>query len=124
MKPLLSISMALLLFTLSARDLLIWVSFKLDQAVIADKWCINKYEPELSCAGKCFLLQQLIPIKSQPETPVLPVEGLPKVIYLFDPVLNLQSVTPGNLAASNFGQQVFDPLMLTAEIFHPPEILC
>lgn len=59
LKKSISILLAILILLLSVKDLLLVASFQLFQDEIAEKWCINKYEPGLMCHGQCFLDQQI-----------------------------------------------------------------
>ncbi len=112
--------MAMLLLVLSARDVLTWISFKLDQDRIAEKWCINKYKPVVSCSGKCFLDQQLTKSKDQSDLPVVPMDGPVKITYLFNTVFGSLPIPEEEFGLSNFGIRTADLLLIPKEIFHPP----
>lgn len=59
MKKATTISLALLLLLLSARDLVTFAAFKLQQQTIAAELCVNKYELIPMCVGSCFLDLQI-----------------------------------------------------------------
>ena len=48
----------LLLLQSFGRELLV-LNFAVNQASIAQKYCVNKARPSLRCNGKCFLAKQL-----------------------------------------------------------------
>lgn len=54
-----SLFLLLLVLLLAGKEVLWLSSFQLLQGRIADKWCINKYDAELMCGGRCYLFQQL-----------------------------------------------------------------
>ncbi len=54
-----SLILLFLVLLLTGKEVLWLSSFQLLQARIADKWCINKYDAELMCGGRCYLFQQL-----------------------------------------------------------------
>ncbi len=54
MRKIVSISLILLIAALSAKDLLMWASFKMNQSDIANTLCVNRFTPEVMCNGKCY----------------------------------------------------------------------
>lgn len=59
MRPVLAISIALLLFTTSLKDILHMCAFRLNQAYIAKTLCVSKDVTNNHCQGKCFLLRSI-----------------------------------------------------------------
>lgn len=54
-----SLILLFLVLLLAGKEVLWLSSFQLLQQQIADKWCINKFDAELMCGGRCYLFQQL-----------------------------------------------------------------
>ncbi|MDX1943707.1 MAG: hypothetical protein SFU99_24280 [Saprospiraceae bacterium] len=51
-----------LVFLISWQLLLkggVFLWFGINQAYIAENWCVNRYKPELTCSGKCVLVKNL-----------------------------------------------------------------
>lgn len=68
MKQGLSILLALLIFSVSVKDLSIYVAFKINQNYIAQNRCVNIDKPELECHGKCVLEKELKASKDQKDS--------------------------------------------------------
>lgn len=59
MKKILTISLTLLILLQSFSKVWIILSFKINQAYIAQVLCVNRMKPELLCSGKCVLTTNL-----------------------------------------------------------------
>ena len=59
MRKRISLLLLFLVLLLAGKEVLWLSSFQLLQRQIADRWCINKYDAELMCGGRCYLYQQL-----------------------------------------------------------------
>ncbi|MEM1320711.1 MAG: hypothetical protein AAGG75_10675 [Bacteroidota bacterium] len=65
LKRLTAILLMLLFLSAGFRDLLTFAHYYLYQDYIANTWCVNKFDLEEMCRGKCYLGQQLEISKEQ-----------------------------------------------------------
>ncbi|MEO1628364.1 MAG: hypothetical protein AAFV25_24670 [Bacteroidota bacterium] len=80
-----SFLLASLVFFAMAKDVLLWAAFKINQADIIQKYCVNQKAPERMCRGKCFLktnIEQSKDHSSQDNAPLQVLEEPSKVHYL------------------------------------------
>ncbi len=124
MKQLTAISLALLVFAVSAKDVLIWSSFKLNQDFIAKTLCINRDKPEKLCSGKCQLTKKIAESKeeSSSQDPV-PQPDEQKQVLSFHEILPLQinNAKPRDLKPL-FATQTFTAQACAIDIFQPPRV--
>ncbi|MCP3927843.1 MAG: hypothetical protein GY705_01945 [Bacteroidetes bacterium] len=59
MKQSITIFLTILVLSGTLSDVVVFLSFKVNQDFIAEFLCVNKFEPEVMCSGKCFLNDQL-----------------------------------------------------------------
>ena len=56
------LTIGLLIFAVFATNFssaLVWVGFKLNQNYIAQNLCINRFNPNLHCNGKCYFMRKI-----------------------------------------------------------------
>lgn len=53
-----------------------WISWKLNQQALAERYCENRMRPELKCNGRCYLAKHLRVADEQPtaQAPRIPLE--------------------------------------------------
>ncbi len=122
MRKTVSISLAILLIILSAKDIVTWTSFKINQQTIANEWCMNSLKPELDCAGKCFLIQLLSESKDHQSNPVLQWERPAEFNYILNSATLPQLSFSPSFGQSNFIQPVDSSILLVDDTFHPPNL--
>jgi hypothetical protein len=123
MKKAISISLALLLLILSARDLLTFAAFKLHQDIIVAELCVNIADPVPMCLGSCFLGQQIaedVTEDTSPFTNWLPgLQDKPVYFQAFS------ANTPGRKTEkehrSCFHYQKLQTRLFTPAILQPPQ---
>lgn len=122
MKKVLTISLALLLLLLSARDLLTFAAFKFQQDTIAAELCVSKYEEIPMCFGECFLDQQIKINKSQEDrtNDALPPDLNPKSVFFLSwfPVYSFDNEIPEKNSA--FQYQSMRSQIHQRKILKPP----
>ena len=110
------------LIVLSFKDALLFVSFKINQTFIADQWCINTAQPELMCAGSCYLTQQFI---AQHEGPINSIQHILnhsfeiEYVDLTHPLII--SFPTLNWNAPFFKVDQSHAFLWAFDIFHPPK---
>lgn len=115
------------MFLLAAKDLVFIASFKLFQDQIAEKWCINKFEPDLMCFGQCFLDQQLSDLngKNQQQSSIIPANQFVKLLYVKESAPAFTSINNDNISGSalKFYYQHWRERLYTTAVFIPPDFL-
>ncbi len=59
MRQLVAISLAVLIVSLTLKDMMTYVHFLYNRADIVETLCVNRDKPERKCEGKCFLKKQI-----------------------------------------------------------------
>ncbi len=123
MKQITATILAILVFAVSAKDVLLWASFKANQDFIAKTLCINRDQPEKKCNGKCQLTKKIAESKKEsPEEAPVPQPDEQKQ------VLNCQAIdhfeiNPATAPASKprFAEDTFTAQSCATDIFQPPK---
>ena len=127
MRKLTSLILLFLVLFLAGKELLWLSSFRLLQQQIVDKWCINKFDAELMCGGRCYLFQQLEEWNEAGENPAsLRIARLISApLYLSPKTSAFSSNLMESLNTQNllFGYQGLCNRLFVPRLFVPPEIL-
>ncbi|MEZ4962365.1 MAG: hypothetical protein R2830_21230 [Saprospiraceae bacterium] len=126
MKKFVSIVLALLILAVSAKDLLMWTSFKANQDFIAKVFCINKDKPEVMCNGKCYLDKKIAESKEEKknDAPVPSPDESKQVVY-FQEILNIEYSGPvSSFQKTVFSEPLFSEQAFLSDLFQPPRALC
>lgn len=127
MRKLTSLILLFLVLLLAGKELLWLSSFRLLQQQIVDKWCINKFDAELMCGGRCYLFQQLEEWNEAGENPAsLRIARLISApLYLSPKTSAFSSNLMESLNTQNllFGYQGLCNRLFVPRLFVPPEIL-
>jgi hypothetical protein len=124
MKLFTAISLAVLVFAVTVKDVLIWSIFKLNQDFIAKTLCINRDKPEKKCNGKCQLTKKIAESKDDsPSQAPVPEPDEQKQVLSFNEILLLQIMS----ARTSDSKPLFAALTFTAQtcaidIFQPPRV--
>lgn len=124
MKQLIAISLAILVFAVAAKDMLMWVSFKFNQEFIAKTLCVNRDQPEKLCSGKCHLTKKILETKEKaPQQAPVPQPDEQKQ------VLNIQEIPSLLISFANsrelkpvFAEQSFTAQSCAIDFFQPPRV--
>ncbi len=127
MRKLNSLILLFLVLLLAGKELLWLSSFQLLKQQIADKWCINKFDAELMCGGRCYLFQQLEEWNEANEHPTsLRISRLtPTPLYLTPKTSAFSNDLMETLNTRNllFRYQGLRHRLFIPSLFVPPEIL-
>lgn len=113
------------IFLQAGRDALAGLWYLVNQEAITEQHCINKYEPELMCQGKCYLQEVLEeqhqpeeqnPIKIPPSEERLPFLALPLLVHSYSEVAHL-----GHSLRHNFYYGLPRGRLLAFSLFQPPK---
>lgn len=123
MKQLVVILFSFLILLSSARDLVTYVHFKVNQDYIANTFCINLDKPEVMCFGSCFLQDSIEENHdSDQELPVSVNMELVTVNYLLPEMILLDFTALNKVKKSTpLFREKFASTALYREIFHPPK---
>jgi hypothetical protein len=106
--------------------MLIYFSFKINQDYIANNLCENRFNPNLTCKGKCILMKKLkatekdsngqrsANIKLKFETPFCQYHN--SLIYVY------KNITTQNSSTIHFEPSYYLKTF-TSGIFHPPNLV-
>lgn len=106
-----------------------FVSWKIYQTEITEKYCINKDRPEMHCNGQCYLSKQLKALENEYEsskTPFPPINGKVVDILLFCPVqanFQLPSTYVSATEQSCFSYAINYSSQYLDRILDPPKLL-
>ena len=113
---------ALLLLQSFGRELLV-LHFAVNQATIAARFCVNKAQPRLHCAGKCYLAKQLRRAENGPaKVPAGTLAGVKFVAMMPSQCPLPAAGWAGPAAALRYAPAVAHPDAAApgSGIFHPP----
>lgn len=122
MKSFISISLAILLFALSTRDLAIFLSFKIFQETITEKYCVNINEPVLMCSGNCFLAEVYEVEKKSEKTHFPFLDQIGKIVYYYSNAIPEINAAPSLASKHVFYLQNLNGKLYASSIFRPPTL--
>ena len=107
------------------------IHFKLNQAEIAAKYCVNKNKPKLKCDGKCHLMKSLDDLEKKSEIPEssFPIKKVveTEITYVLPYLSFLPSLHDlaevAIIKESTHYQQSFYSFRYSCPDFHPPEVI-
>ncbi len=125
MKKLTAISLAVLIFAATAKDMLMWASFKVNQDFIAKTLCINQDKPEKLCSGKCFLTKKISEEKKAEKSTVpMPSPDESKQVVYYQAIVQAEfSGLIATFQKTFFKEITFAGQSCLADIFQPPRAL-
>jgi len=121
-KNAIAISLAILILSISMKDLAIYALFKANQTYLTQNVCINRFSPEELCFADCILTQTIIESQEQhDQQSSISLEQQVDVVYVFD---NFNQAPTWA-----FWQQRIEPTLTISwlsstfltDIFQPPE---
>lgn len=118
-RGILSIYLALLIFL---QPLLPFIEYAVFKDYIADNLCINRFEENSCCKGKCFLEEKVKEAndqKPESENKNLTIKSDPLVFILEKPKLHL-SISK-TLKSSIFHYENHYAFAMQVAVFHPPQ---
>jgi hypothetical protein len=104
--------------TVNFSKVFIWVNFEINQAELAQKYCINKDKPNMHCCGKCLLKKKMAEDDAKQQSPAMPdikndiqLDRVCKVYQVFKPneVPYFQLYELYKLSPQSEGTGVFHP---------------
>lgn len=126
MKKIVAISFALLILATSAKDVLTWASFKVNQDFIAKTLCINRDKPEKKCNGKCQLTKKIAESKEDGDpakSPIPQPDEQKQLVYFCEAnKVEFSLFTISNLQ-TGFVETTFSGQSCLDDIFQPPRAL-
>ena len=122
MKNGIAVLLALIVLSVSLKDLLTYTAFRVNQSYIAEYLCINFDDAELMCSGKCFLERSLEVNKEKDQQhPNTNPEKKQQLQYDFPKVMmTIPAVVADQLAPPCVASLLFTQCDLE-EVFHPPK---
>lgn len=120
--------MSLLLFGLGSKSFVV-LQWKINQAEITEKYCINKDKPMMNCNGKCYLSKQLenLELKEKKEREKYPspaplLENTNFSWILGDEIPSLFILKVEDRKTDGFAQPTFWYNRIHHDIDHPPQV--
>ncbi len=117
-----AILFATLILAVSAKDLLMWSSYKINQAFIEKTICINRDRPEVMCHGKCYLTKKIVEDKGENKSTIpIPAPDDMKQLVYFQTIF--QAEFNSFLKAKHktlFQTSTFTGQSCLVDIFQPP----
>ncbi|MBI1228295.1 MAG: hypothetical protein GC192_23880 [Bacteroidetes bacterium] len=126
MRKSISIVLIVLIAALSAKDLLMWASFKLNQDFIANVLCENRFNAEVMCNGKCYFTKKIKEgnEENNTKTPFHKATEQREVADIQDIFfLNLKPNVEAYILAY-FAEPTFTSQSILDDIFQPPQDCC
>ena len=102
------------------------LSYQANKAYIADNFCVNKFEAELLCMGKCYLEEALIETTNTTEEQAPPVEQREITTPVWTCEFNKIDVSDQLATLKAMWSDHIDPFIqkeFSHSIFHPPQVV-
>ena len=117
-----AIFFTLIMLSISFKEMVQFVAFKLNQDSISALFCINKDKPEMKCDGKCYLKKSLLAAEKENKQskPVPPPDEKSMVVY-FESLFHLSNTATAQRSNPLFDYAESISFMLHQDIPHPPE---
>lgn len=103
---------------------LMTMAFRLNQRVIADKYCVNKARPQMQCKGQCFLAKKLAKMnqsdteQEKPGELSINLKPLPFTPHQVTSFIMLESDLPVHVWGIAGTEMI--PSIFPQSVFHPP----
>lgn len=124
MKNFLSLSLSLLILQGCFQDISILLAFKANQEYIAENLCINRFNLESDCKGKCILMQKLTESRKKESKTPFPIPEIEQVgtsLYVVSEQKdNLIKRKKIKTQFNSFDDETWKQLYVSS-IFHPPK---
>lgn len=122
MKRAIAILLAILILSISLKDLAIYALFKANQEYLVANRCINRLTPEALCFATCVLTETLIESQEQQDRQSgITVEQQVDMVYLTDRPEYLPTLPIWQQAVMPSKSIDLLPALHTIDIFQPPE---
>lgn len=112
------------MLAISSKDMVIWVSFKLNQNFIARELCVNRNKPEMHCNGKCFLAKKIAEAKERKasrEAPVPEPDEQKQILCFLPGIKALPGEWKVYFLKTGFAEATFSHQLVFPDIFQPPK---
>jgi len=112
------------MLAVSSKDMVIWISFKLNQDFIARTLCVNRNNPEMHCNGKCFLAKKIAKAKERnasKEAPIPNPDEQKQIICFLPKVKALPGEFKAYFLKIGFAEVTFSHQLVFSDIFQPPK---
>jgi hypothetical protein len=121
MRQFFAILFVVIMVSVSSKDVLQWVMFRLNQDYISAVFCINKNRPEMNCDGKCYLSRTLDKSNKESSPTTLPPPNEKSILVYYQEVSNMYGLTYHSKANTCF--HYLEPVSSWCihTIPHPPE---
>ncbi|MEM1320085.1 MAG: hypothetical protein AAGG75_07485 [Bacteroidota bacterium] len=122
MKSGIAISLALIILSVSLKDLTTYAAFRVNQSYIAEYLCINFDDADLMCSGKCFLERSLeINKEKDQQYPQSNLEKKQQLQYDFPKAMITIPVVVTDHAALPCATSLLCSQCYPEGVFHPPK---
>lgn len=118
-----AIFFAILMMSVSSKELIQYAAFKFNQEYISAVFCINKDKPEMKCDGKCYLKKTLDTSKEEKQSKTMPPPDEKSLVVFYES--NMPSLLSGLVSKtkSTFSYLASLSFLSEKDILHPPEVL-
>ncbi len=121
MKKAFAILLAVLILSISLKDLAIYALFKANQEYLTENNCINRFSPEELCFATCVLTTTMQDSQEQKEQPGTLLDQNQKVVYVLDSFQKQVIVADLEQDIVPTKAVVLFPQTFLTSIFQPPE---
>jgi hypothetical protein len=124
MRKSISILFIVLIAALSAKDLLMWASFKLNQDYIANTLCENRFNADVMCNGKCYFNKKVKEGNedNNTKTPFQKAVEQREIADVQDIFfLEAKPIEDTYQLSAHFAEPTFTSQSILADIFQPPQ---
>lgn len=122
MKNAIAILLAILILSVSMKDLVIYAAFKANQDYLTDKVCLNRFTPEELCFASCVLTATIQDSQENQDLPSILLDNYQLILgpVDFEKTGTLVDPTYQKLLPSLNAVWVATPFL--NDIFQPPEV--
>ena len=122
MKNAIAILLAILMLSVSMKDLVIYAAFKSSQDYLTDNFCLNRFTPEELCFASCVLTATIQDSQENQDLPSILLDNYQLILGPIDleKTDNLVDLAYQKLPPSLNAVWVATPFL--DDIFQPPEV--
>lgn len=122
MRRAIAIFFTLIMLSVSFKEMVQYVAFKLNQDSISALFCVNKDKPEMKCDGKCYLKKSIQAAeKEDKQSKPVPPPNEKSLVVFFENALVSSNALIAHRRNTSFNYIELTSFLHSKDIPHPPE---
>jgi len=120
-KKTIAILLAILILSVSMKDLAIYAAFKANQEYLAENVCLNRFTPEDLCYASCVLTATIQDRQENQNLPSVLLDNYQLILCPIELKQTLRKVNPIRHLQLPTSETSWTSTAFLDDIFHPPE---